>query len=214
MMKESIDFSKEGGFPLTQGTLEILQRSYSEAIGVLAGIIGDRVIVSGCEDSPTGVVPGWLCIDGELLPFEGGAIPILQRMKIVEEAEDVTFGNLSEQPVYIKRRVVFDSDGYGSYKWDEFGRIKTLQDLSEKIIAKEVTMSYVAGESNTKTLIAVYKPTQYAIFLDARNSNFTYTFSISTTIPNVIILYATPNSGGALTSSVDVFVNVVLIKKQ
>jgi hypothetical protein len=79
---KAIDFTKPGGFPLTQNQLGYLQQAYTEAAKALAAIGGDSsvpFIVSGIDISnpSTGAytaTAGWLCYNGDLIKFLPGSI--------------------------------------------------------------------------------------------------------------------------------------------
>ena len=71
---KSIDFSKNGGFPLSQDILAFLQTSYTEAIQVLASLCGDKTIISGVVVTGTNVSDGWIVYGGQLIRFVGGNV--------------------------------------------------------------------------------------------------------------------------------------------
>lgn len=76
---KSIDFSKPGGFPLTQDQLDYLQLSYQEVIPYLIGFrnpgsnvavrLSGMVIVPGAT---TTVSAGWFWYNGQVIYFGGG----------------------------------------------------------------------------------------------------------------------------------------------
>lgn len=69
-----IDFSNLGGMPFTQNRADFLQQSYLAAFTAIANMCGDKTILFGVETIAGNVTDGWVSIDGELLPFIGGAL--------------------------------------------------------------------------------------------------------------------------------------------
>jgi len=69
-----IDFTKLGGYPLTQADLDFLQAAYTSAFSGIANLFGDKVIISGMVQTGSNVSAGWISVAGELLPFTAGAI--------------------------------------------------------------------------------------------------------------------------------------------
>lgn len=70
-----IDFTQQGGFPLTQDILGFMQEGYSDLSAAIAAMLGGNVIVSGVQPNGAGYTGGWVVFDGELLPFVGGIYP-------------------------------------------------------------------------------------------------------------------------------------------
>lgn len=61
-MKKKIDFSKQGGFPFTQATLDFMQDSYKSILQTLISYLGvpatGHYIISGVETSGTLLTAG------------------------------------------------------------------------------------------------------------------------------------------------------------
>lgn len=78
---KNIDFTKPGGFPLTQDQLGYLQTSYTECIKAMAATGSDGsaapVNITGMISSSSGgtttVSPGWFLYNNELVYFAGGS---------------------------------------------------------------------------------------------------------------------------------------------
>ena len=78
-MGKTIDFTQDGGFPLTQDELDYLQMAYNELIAVLGGlpVSGSApVILKGMAVSGGGntVANGWFVYGGELIKFTGSTV--------------------------------------------------------------------------------------------------------------------------------------------
>lgn len=79
---KAIDFTKPGGFPLTQDQLGYLQQAYTEATIALASMGGDsstpfRVSGMAVSSPSTGsydITAGWFCYNDELVKCEAGSI--------------------------------------------------------------------------------------------------------------------------------------------
>jgi hypothetical protein len=71
-MYKRIDLTNLEGFPLTQNTLDHIQKSFRDTFAGLSALLGDYVIVTGVADLGANYSDGWVAINGELLPFVGG----------------------------------------------------------------------------------------------------------------------------------------------
>ena len=69
---KTIDFSKNGGLPLSQDRLAYMQTAYTEAVQALAKLAGDKTITSGCIVTGSNISDGWIVYNGELIRFVGG----------------------------------------------------------------------------------------------------------------------------------------------
>ena len=77
---KAIDFTKPGGFPLTQNQLDYLQQAYTESIKALGtmGISGSApVIISGMTKTVSGgtasISAGWFYYNGDMVRFPGAS---------------------------------------------------------------------------------------------------------------------------------------------
>jgi len=73
-MYRLIDFSQAGGLYLYQDSLDFLQQAYSAVLDAAATFYGNKIILSGVTVAGGDVSDGWVVVDGEILPFQGGAI--------------------------------------------------------------------------------------------------------------------------------------------
>ena len=99
-MYKNIDFTKNGGFPVTQDTLAFMQEGYNETIAAITSTFGQYVILSGVTDLGSTYSDGWIIYNGELVKFVGGIKTA--RVAIEETATDETFGDDSVNTVYIQ----------------------------------------------------------------------------------------------------------------
>lgn len=129
MNHKSFDFTQLGGFPLEQERLSWMQQSYTEALQAVNSLIGDNVIVSGCVVAGSNVKDGWVVVNGELLPFKGGAKLSTFTIRTITtslEFEDASFKN-----VQFNKYCEFGTDN--SINFDSLTRLKTIKEISAGI---------------------------------------------------------------------------------
>lgn len=126
------DFNQTGGFRLETDTLGFMQSSYTQ-LAALAGLGGQNYILSGCVVAGSNVENGTVVIDGELLPFVGGAK--LQYVVIDEIVENKTFEDGLSKPTNFTR--VAKMSSVGSLEFDGLQRVSNLLDLQASIITQE-----------------------------------------------------------------------------
>ena len=117
------------GYPFDVGFLTFMQNAYSlfNHFGQLAG---NKVIISGCEETGNTISPGTVYINGELFPFEGGAKD--DTVFIKEVTNEVTFEDGFLRPLEIIRSVAFGrSLPEKTFNWEDFQRVTNLQDLGK-----------------------------------------------------------------------------------
>ena len=108
-MNRRIDFNQLGGFPISQNTLAFLQQSYRDAFAALAAYFGDFVILSGVTDLGANYSDGWVCINGELVPFIGGTKA--SNIVITETVVGKLFADGSTKNVWYTRSASCASSG-------------------------------------------------------------------------------------------------------
>ena len=134
-MNKLIDFTKLGGYPLAQEDLDWLQSSYRTAFGELAKLIGDMTIISGMVEAGGNVTNGWISINGELLPFIGGAIGTGECL-IEETKQSLTFQDAQIQDVLITRVARFGSPG--TFQYSDLVRVGTLKEVWQPLDVKQI----------------------------------------------------------------------------
>lgn len=121
----SLNLNQLGGLPFTQPDLKWLQDNYSSAFAAIANLIGDKVIVSGMVEAGGNVTNGWIALNGELIPFVGGAIGTGEYV-INEVITNRTFNDGGSKPVRISRVAQFSAGG--AYLYSDLVRIATLKE--------------------------------------------------------------------------------------
>lgn len=129
-MYKQIDLTNIGGYPLSQEDLAHLQSSYVDAFAALAGMVGNKVIITGMLEAAGSVTAGWISINNELVPFLAGAIGTGE-YSIVETITPLTFHDGSNNEVLITRIAQFSVGGDQQYA--ELVRIGTLKNDMPKI---------------------------------------------------------------------------------
>lgn len=124
-MNKRIDLLNLGGFPLTQGTLDFMQESYREAFKGLAGIAGDKVIITGVEVVGSTISDGWVSYDGELIKFIGGGIST--DVYVEETSTEVTFQDNEVRPVYYTK--VMKPGTPGDFPFTDLKRLDKLGNI-------------------------------------------------------------------------------------
>ncbi|MCC8146460.1 MAG: phage tail protein [Bacteroidales bacterium] len=120
-----IDFTRPGGFPLIQDTLGFLQKAYTDSLQGICSILGEKVILSGCEEENGKIGPGVVAVNGEILPTPGGSDTTVF---IEEVKKSVTFRDTSVNDAYFTRTLQFGV-GENTMDWKDFLKLSTLKDM-------------------------------------------------------------------------------------
>ncbi len=117
---KSIDFTKPGGFPLTQDQLKHLQTSYMESIPALAAVGCNNnvpTIISGMVSTPVGggvinVSDGWFYYNGEMIRFPAQSYATLTPgdalyVVIANGGSSVTYNDGSTPVVILEQEGIF-----------------------------------------------------------------------------------------------------------
>ncbi|AIM38102.1 hypothetical protein KO02_16480 [Sphingobacterium sp. ML3W] len=129
-----VNFEQTGGFPLETNTLSFLQSAYGSLAG-LADLGGQNYILNGCDTVGANVSNGTVVIDGEVLPFIGGAK--LARVIIEETVAEKTFEDGVSKPVYYTRVAKMVAAG-GVLDFDSLKKVSNLLDIADRIKDQQV----------------------------------------------------------------------------
>jgi hypothetical protein len=124
------------GFPGTNQTWRFIQDAWREPLNALALLAGDKTVVTGCIVAGGSMGNGYIVLNGEILPFQAGAIGenITMIKDIINVDYDVDIdsdGNLDNLPAYESRYLRFGSDGENTFPYSELKRLQTIQQLSD-----------------------------------------------------------------------------------
>jgi hypothetical protein len=95
-MNRSVAFDKLGGLYVYQDTLDFLQKAYSETIEGFAKGLGNKFIVSGLTVAGGNISDGFIVVNGELLPFIGGAPLAYVKIETIVTKEQFDDGALKD----------------------------------------------------------------------------------------------------------------------
>lgn len=127
---DKIKFNSTGGFPLDTDILGAMQGAYT-LFNQLGNLAGNKAIISGCDAVGTSISDGVVFINGEILPFKGGAIGT--SIIIKEEIENRVFEDGATKPVIFKRYASFGSSTpEKTFSWSDFRRAENLIENDKK----------------------------------------------------------------------------------
>lgn len=130
-----LNLTHEAGYPFDVNFLAFMQNAYS-LFNNLGHLAGNKVIVSGCEQSGNTLSAGTVFINGELFPFEGGAKD--STVFIKELTNEVTFEDGFLRPLEVIRSVAFGrSTPEKTFNWADFKRVNNLQELEDRKAEKQ-----------------------------------------------------------------------------
>lgn len=129
-MFQRIDFTNEGGFPLTQNAMAFLQDSFGKVIEAMTYLGGQYIILTGVtQSSPNVYTNGWVIANGEILPFVGGIGQT--NLSITQATSGVTFRDTTEKIAFYTRSIGFDVSGtipFSNFKRLSLSSLKTYVD--------------------------------------------------------------------------------------
>lgn len=138
---DTINFTNNRkNFPLSTQALDFMKLISQQAykLAALGGL--ENYILSGCVNTMANYFePGYVVIDGELLPFNGGIGSLTSNVHIIEINEAITAGYETYENVYVRRHVEFGSNvgGANTFVWNTFARVKTNLELEAISATKE-----------------------------------------------------------------------------
>ena len=168
MLHKRFDFTRPGGFPLTQDVLDYMQNGYSEAIQALVGVLGDNMILSGAAYNGTCFMDGWVINNGEVLPFVGGTAsfsgnPNSVSISVFETSELLVFDGNTPKAVKFSRFVGLGAGGQNP---------KTLADLKSVATHKKSgQMLYKSGAMEVENVTLIKIPIGAGIAINITSLN-------------------------------------------
>ena len=153
-----INFNQTGGFPLSTNILDAMQSAYA-IFNQLGSLAGNKAIISGCKQLGNTIADGVIFLNGEILPFKGGAIG--SSVIIKEESESRVFEDGATKPVILKKYVTFgNSTPDKTFAWAEFKRFENLIENTEKNLDFEKRIKALETRKSPIPigLIAIWNP--------------------------------------------------------
>lgn len=129
---KKLDFDIMQGWPASTDTWKYLQEMIQQVEQIC--LLGGRLyILEGCENVSGVVSNGKVCINGEILPFIGGAVQ--SKIIIVDTALERTFFGGANNPYYHNRYATFGVTGnpLTEYTWADFRKSNPDNGLIKRI---------------------------------------------------------------------------------
>lgn len=129
-----------GGFPLSNERILAMQTAWQEIRHILPAL-GDKVIISGCEEEDDSYLSqGWIIIDGKLYEVVGDGVAAeegdLSIGKITETTK-VTYEN-GEQQTFVTRTYYRQGEKTDNHSLDEFTRLSSIKKIQADYVSRYV----------------------------------------------------------------------------
>lgn len=130
-----INLIQTGGYKAFLQDINFMQEAYTlfNSLGFLAG---DKTIIWGCNQQGSTTTEGFVFLNGELFPFQGGTT--ISTVKIIQDVTNKEFQDGTVKPARIIRKVAF-ATGAGSIPWEDFKRITPIKDIQLALAEKATT---------------------------------------------------------------------------
>lgn len=126
------------GFPADNEFLMFINTMIQQ-VAQLAKLGGTDYILDGCTEAAGIVADGWVVLNGELLPFMGGAVgtdvtvvEAVEQATYLEDANDDGIGDSKD--AYITRFARFGNDGEYTVTWASLRRINPLIAVQRAVV--------------------------------------------------------------------------------
>jgi len=130
----TIDFNKNN-FPLTTSVLKFLQTS-AAIIERITALVGGNYVLSGCVETGSSISSGYVVVDGEIMPFEGGQQGYV---RVVTTNTEIPINDAS----YTKTtKKLVSGVGAGQMLWTTF---KYVDDILSRIESLETFKTNLGG---------------------------------------------------------------------
>lgn len=129
-----VNFTHNGGLPFSQNVAAFMQGTYGLQFGALAGLIGDKAIVSGVELISGNVTAGWITYGGMLIPFEAGLATA--NVDIITSTSDLMYEDGQTKQVYTTR--VARCVNVGGFPFSDLKRLSTYKALMDMVTPKGI----------------------------------------------------------------------------
>jgi hypothetical protein len=183
-MNKRLDFTQLGGFPFTQYTLDFMQQSFRDCFSALANLIGDKVIIQGCDVVGGSVSNGWISVGGEIMPFVGGIMPATPQVSISETNSSRVFDNGATNNVYFTKQATIGTPG--SFPFSDLVKLDKFVTVFENLAALQAAFA-----THTHSFLALTdRPTEVITYRGSYNIGDLGTSDITRTI-------AIPDQGDA-----------------
>lgn len=124
--------------PFSQNVAAYMQGTYALQFGALAGLLGNRVILSGVEVSGGNVSAGWITENGMLIPFEAGLAG--DRVEIITSTADLLYEDGQTKQVFTTR--VARCANAGGFAFSELRRLSSYRSLMDMVVPAGVVLMW------------------------------------------------------------------------
>ena len=128
-------------YPMSTAGFDFIQNQVLTVHDAVANIAGaGLLIISGCQDAGNAVTAGQVCINNEILPFNGGTKQ--STVRIVERSESIVADYVTYLNAKIIRYVEFGSNvnNENTFNYADFVRLKTNAQLNAEKANKDEVM--------------------------------------------------------------------------
>lgn len=133
---EVLNLAMQGGAPLKQRTLNVLQNVSFEVLKTVLAHLGisnsGYYILEGCEVVGANITAGLMCINGDLCSFIGAAGTVDSKFTKVKYLDSVAYKNGQYMPMFEENKAVIGAVGT---KLSDFDRIPKVQELVNQVTA-------------------------------------------------------------------------------
>src|SRR6218665_500678 len=127
---KKIDFTQQGGFPLTQDTLGWMQNGYGDVLKAFGKWLGPLVILEGCANTQGRYSEGWVAVDGEVMYKAAG-----YGEAVTEHSEPLAADYHDGTTRYpYENKTLIHGTGGNPLRWmSQFKRLDTFSDAMTRI---------------------------------------------------------------------------------
>lgn len=144
-----IDFTRTGGFPLTQNILDILQETTNNKTRAMGRALGQYLILEGCNVVGSNVEPGYIAINGNIYEFTGGSfMPGIDKIITTTSTQDLVFEDGVQYPVLYENKATLGA-GMG-VPFSSFLRVDIASILT-RVTTLEASLSNLVTAFNNHT---------------------------------------------------------------
>lgn len=136
-----------GGFPGTSRTWRHIAEMVEQVALAFSKVVGTNAIIEGIEITSGNATEGFVIIDGEIYPFDAGAVGT--HVEIYEDIDQVQYlkdedndgsGDLID--TYFDRRARFTDTATGNIPFSDFARLSRYVELSKRIPPLNTCLPY------------------------------------------------------------------------
>ena len=149
----NLKLDNQGGLLAFQQVLAFMQDTYKSAVAAISKALGNNVIIDGCEVNGANLSPGIIILNGELLPFDGGAN--LGFFTVQETVQNRLYRDGVQKPLYhIRKAITHGSNGVAYSDFSRINNLRTTKDNIADLVAQLTALN--AGVTNLSNSYAAH----------------------------------------------------------